>query len=89
MTRFVAEVPDDKEKLALFKLMAKQLGIALTKEKAPLAPTVAKKPRNKIEQDLIDAYKEMLAYKRGEIELPLLEEFLAEMKQDKESVHEN
>jgi hypothetical protein len=31
----------------------------------------------------------MLAYKRGEIELPLLEDFLAEMKQDKESVHEN
>jgi hypothetical protein len=55
MTRFVAVVPDDKEKLALFKLMAKQLGIALTKEKAPVAPAVAKKPRTKIEQDLVDA----------------------------------
>jgi hypothetical protein len=90
MTRFVAVVPDDKEKLALFKLMAKQLGIALTKEKVPVAPALAKKkPRTKIEQDLVDAYKEALAAERGEVELPLLKDFLIEMRKERDSIHGN
>jgi ATP-dependent exoDNAse (exonuclease V) beta subunit len=79
MTTFLVSGPDEAEKFAQFKKVAKALGYTVkrTQEK------VAKKPRTRIEQDLVDAYKETLAAEKGDIQLQSFEDFLLEVRAEK------
>ena len=74
MTRLIISLPDEKQKIAALKQVARALGGTITKERTPAPP--AKKPRTRLEREFIAAYKEAQACARGEIELPTLEEFL-------------
>ena len=81
MTRLVITLPDEKIKISAITQMAKALGGTVRKEKQ--SPP-AKTPRTKIEQDFVDAYKEALAFERGEIDLPLAKDLIQELKEKRD-----
>ena len=86
MTRVVLTLPDEKEKLAFVKQMAKLMGLGFSIEKEPKTKAaVAKTPRTQLQQEFVDAYKEALAAERGEVQLSTMEEFLAEWRAEKQN----
>ncbi len=79
MGLITVEVPDAQ--IAFFKKLVAQLGFALQKPTAAKAQATHKRPLNKVQQDFVDAYREMIEADKG-IGPPLTpaREFLAELR---------
>ena len=83
MATYTVTGPDEAEKLNQFKKIAKIMGYSVK------TSTPAKKPRTKLQQEFVEAYQEVVAAERGEVELQNVEDFLKEIREEKKAGYAN